>query len=119
MVNLFSAHQHKCKHIFFEQINKLVNGPLLEKALHFYYPKGLRLSGKPAYRPLVLFKIRLLQTGYGLSDYPVAEEVNDSITFVRFCGISMDSSVPDHSVFSRFEHYTYRKKRMRKAIKTY
>lgn len=44
----------------------------------------------------------LLQTWYGLSDYAVEEAVNDRITFSRFCGISMDSPVPDHSVLSRF-----------------
>jgi IS5 family transposase len=97
-----SAGQRKCKHTFFDQINKLINWSSVEKALCLYYPKGLRLSGKPAYSPLLLFKMLLLQTWYGLSDYQVEEEVNDRITFSRFCVISMDSSVPDHSVLSRF-----------------
>ena len=44
----------------------------------------------------------LLQTWYGLSDYQVEEEVNDRITFSKFCGLPMDSSVPDHSVLSKF-----------------
>jgi len=49
-----------------------------------------------------LFKMFLLQTWYGLSDYQVEEEVNDRLTFSKFCGLSMDDSVPDHSVLSRF-----------------
>jgi transposase, IS5 family len=44
----------------------------------------------------------LLQTWYGLSDYEVEDRVNDSISFSRFVGISLDDSVPDHSVLSRF-----------------
>ena len=52
--------------------------------------------------------MRLLQTGYGLSDYPVVEEaVNDRITFISFCGIYMDRSVSDHSVRRIFEDHTY------------
>ncbi len=55
----------------FDQINKLVNWSVVEKELRLYYPKGLRLSGKPAYSPLLLFKMLLLQTWYSLSDYQV------------------------------------------------
>lgn len=112
-----SASQRKCKHAFFDQINKLVNWSAVEKELKLHYPKGLRLSGKPAYSPLLLFKMLLLQTWYGLSDYQVEEEVNDRITFSRFCGISMDSSVPDHSVLSRFRTALTEKKALEKLLK--
>ncbi|AWN82108.1 hypothetical protein DK880_00802 [Candidatus Cardinium hertigii] len=83
-------------------MNKLIDWSSVEETLHLYDPTGLRLSGKPAYSPLLLFTMLLLQTGYGLRDYPVEEAVNDRITFSRFCGIAMDSSVPDHRVVSRF-----------------
>ena len=111
-----SANRRKCKHTFFDQINKLVNWSSVEKSLRLYYPKGLRLSGKPAYSPLLLFKMLLLQTWYSLSDYQVEEEVNDRITFSRFCGISMDSSVPDHSVLSRFRTSLTEKKALEKLL---
>ncbi len=90
-----AAIKRKCKHTFFDQINKLINWSSIEEALQLYYPKGLRLSGKPAYSPLLLFKMLLLQAWYGMRDYQVEEEVNDRITFSGFCGISMDSSVLD------------------------
>jgi len=105
-----SANRRKCKHTFFDQINKLVNWSVVEKELRLHYPKGLRLSGKPAYNPLLLFKMLLLQTWYALSDYAVEEEVNDRITFSRFCGIFMDSPVPDHTVLSRFRTALTQKK---------
>ena len=105
-----SANKRKCKHTFFEQMNKLVDWEQVHKLLRKYYPKGLRLAGRQAYDPLLLFKMLLLQNWYGLSDYQVEEEVNDRITFSMFCGISMDSSVPDHSVLSRFRTKLTQKK---------
>ncbi|MGI2262251.1 IS5 family transposase [Candidatus Cardinium hertigii] len=112
-----SAIRRKCKHTFFEQINNLIHWSSIEKSLRIYYPKGLRLSGKPAYSPLLLFKMLLLQTWYSLSDYQVEEEVNDRITFSRFCGISMDNSVPDHSVLSRFRTALTEKKALDRLLK--
>ncbi|MGI2298307.1 IS5 family transposase [Candidatus Cardinium hertigii] len=112
-----SASRRKCKHTFFDQINNLINWSLVEKELRMYYPKGLRLSGKPAYSPLLLFKMLLLEQWYGLSDYQVEEEVNDRITFSRFCGISMDNSVPDHSVLSRFRTALTEKKALDRLLK--
>jgi len=97
-----SSSKRKCKDTFFNQINKLLDWSKIERQLLMYYPKGLRVSGKPAYSPILLFKMFLLQTWYGLSDYQVEEEVNDRLTFSKFCGLSMDDSVPDHSVLSRF-----------------
>lgn len=112
-----SADRRKCKHTFFDQINKLINWSSIDKILRLYYPKGLRLSGKPSYSPLLLFKMLLLETWYGLSDYQVEEEVNDRITFSRFCGISMDNSVPDHSVLSRFRTALTEKKALERLLK--
>ncbi|MGI2299095.1 IS5-like element ISCca7 family transposase, partial [Candidatus Cardinium hertigii] len=47
----------------------------------------------------------------------VEEEVNDRITFSRFCGISMDNSVPDHSVLSRFRTALTEKKALDRLLK--
>ena len=44
----------------------------------------------------------LLQTWYDLSDYGVEEQVNDSLSFMRFCGLQLEDQVPDHSVVCRF-----------------
>jgi IS5 family transposase len=50
----------------------------------------------------MLFKMELLQTWYGLSDYESEDQVNDRISFSRFVGLSLDDKSPDHSVVSRF-----------------
>lgn len=111
-----SANKRKCKHTFFDQINKLVDWKIIQKMLDKYYPKGIFLVGIQVYDPLLLFKIFLLQTWYGLSDYQVEEEVNDRITFSKFCGISMDHIAPDHSVLSLFKTQLTKKRALGKLL---
>ena len=92
----------KIKVDFFNQLDKLVDWKQIEKTINRYYNKGESVAGRPSYEGLVLFKMCLLQTWYGLSDYEVEEQVNDRISFSKFAGISLDNPVPDHSVISRF-----------------
>jgi len=72
------------------------------KVLNTNYTKGKSATGKPSYSGLLLFKMSLLQTWYGLSDYEVEDRVNDSISFCYFCGLHIDQIAPDHSTLSRF-----------------
>ena len=60
------------------------------------------MAGRPSYSGLLLFKMSLLQTWYGLSDYEVEERVNDSLSFMKFVGLSLEDDVPDNTVLSRF-----------------
>nr|WP_313966645.1 transposase [uncultured Porphyromonas sp.] len=50
----------------------------------------------------MMFKILLLQTWYGLSDYEVKERINDSILFSEFLLLDMGLPAPDHSTICRF-----------------
>lgn len=59
-------------------------------------------TGQPSYDGLLLFKMGLLQTWYGLSDYELEDRLNDSISFSKFCGLPLDRSAPDNSTLSRF-----------------
>ena len=59
-------------------------------------------DGAPAYPPLTMFKIVLLQQWYGLSDPSAEEAVRDRLSFRRFCGIPLDEETPDHSSIWRF-----------------
>ena len=99
--DLAVAHR-KVKSEFFEQINCLVDWSSIERLIKRYYNKGKSAVGRESYSGLLLFKITLLQTWYGLSDYEVEDQVSDRISFSRFVGLSLDSRVPDHSVISRF-----------------
>ena len=44
----------------------------------------------------------LLQPWYNLSDYGIEEQGNDTLSFMRFCGLKLEDDVPDHSVVCRF-----------------
>lgn len=92
----------KIKKTFFTQINTLINWGSVETLLKQHYTKGESATGKPSYSGLLLFKMCLLQTWYGLSDYEVEDRVNDSISFSYFCGLTIESVAPDHSTLSRF-----------------
>ena len=65
------------------------------------YTKGYKFTGRPSYDNLVLFKIELLRTWYGLSDREVEEQVNDRLPFSRFAGLGMEDIVPDSTTVTQ------------------
>ena len=97
-----SPRTRKIKKQFFQQINKLLDWDDIETIISKDYHVGKSKTGRKANDPLVLFKMLLLQTWYGLSDYEVEDRVNDSISFSYFCGLSIEDIAPDHSAVSRF-----------------
>src|SRR5678816_4347927 len=72
--------RRKLKSTFFTQIGKLINWDEMDRMIKQYYNKGFSVAGRPSYSGLILFKMCLLQTWYGLSDYEVEERVNDSLS---------------------------------------
>jgi len=94
-------HQRKLKSKFFAQLDTIIDWNQIETEISRYYKKGKGVDGRPSYSGLLLFKMSLLQTWHGLSDYEVELQVNDSLSFMQFTGLSLEDSVPDHSVLSR------------------
>ena len=92
----------KIKKVFFEQINTLLDWESISMTIDKYYKKGESAVGKPSYDGLLLFKMCLLQTWYGLSDYEVEDSVNDKISFNYFCGLNINQIAVNHSTLSRF-----------------
>lgn len=83
-------------------MNQLLDWTTIDIEIRKHYNKGFSVAGRPSYSGLLLFKMGLLQTWYGLSDYEVEEKVNDSLSFMKFVGLTLEDDVPDHSVLSRF-----------------
>lgn len=98
----YAIEHRKIKNTFFEQVNKIINWDTIEKEIGKHYKRGISADGRPSYSGLLLFKLNLLQTWYGLSDYEVESQANDSISFTKFLGLRLEDSIPDHSVISRF-----------------
>ncbi len=106
----------KIKTTFFSQINTLIDWDSISKIIDKDYSRGKSAVGKPSYDGLLLFKMCLLQSWYGLSDYEVEDRVNDSLSFSYFCGMSIEQAAPDHSTLSRFRTALTRTKTFEKLF---
>jgi IS5 family transposase len=107
----------KIKSVFFSQIDTLIDWRMISNLINKHYLKGQSATGKPSYDGLLLFKMSLLQTWYGLSDYEVEDRINDSISFSKFCGLTLEQSAPDHSTLSRFRTAMTQKNVYEKLLK--
>ena len=94
--------QRKVKQTFFSQINTIIDWGPIRAIIEVAYTKGYKSTGRPSYDSLVLFKIELLRTWYGLSDGEVEEQVNDRLSFSRFAGLGMEDIIPDSTTVCRF-----------------
>jgi IS5 family transposase len=89
---------------FLDKINSIIDWKNIEKVLKKKYTKKASADGRPAYPPLPMFKLLLLQRWYGLSDPGTEEALKDRISFIRFTGFSLQSPLPDHSTICRFRN---------------
>lgn len=85
-----------------DRLSSLVKWYRFEK--HLNRLRNDKSAGRPAYKPLVMFKALLLQSLYGLSDMELEEALYDRLSFKRFVGLSLDEAVPDHSTLCRFRN---------------
>ena len=96
--------QRKVKQTFFSQINTVIDWAPIRAIIEVAYTKGYKSTGRPSYDSLVLFKIELLRTWYGLNDGEVEEQVNDRLSFSCFAGLGMEDIVPDSTTVCRFRN---------------
>ena len=64
----------KVKQSFFFQIDQIIDWNPIRGLIEIAYTKGNKATGRPNYDSLVLFKIELLRTWYGLSDGEVEDQ---------------------------------------------
>ena len=89
---------------FLDDVHRLIDWKPIEKILRKKYRKFASADGRPAYPPLPMFKLLLLQRWYGLSDPGLEDALYDRISFLKFSGFSLGSSLPDHSTICRFRN---------------
>lgn len=82
-----------------DRIAGLIDWSRVEGLLEGVYASA---TGRPAHPPLVLLKILLLESWYGLGDPAMEEALGDRLSFRRFAGLGLEEKVPDHSTISRF-----------------
>lgn len=99
----YVAARRKHKDCFLDEIDRLIDWKPIEKVLRQKLKRVVNAVGNPAYPPLLMFKILLLQRWYNLSDMAVEEALCDRLSFVRFTGLSLDhNEVPDSTTICRF-----------------
>lgn len=84
-----------------DRLHGLVKWYRFEKVLASLREGG---SGRPAYPSLLMFKVLLLQSLYGLSDAEMEEALADRLSFRRFTGLALTDAVPDHTTICRFRN---------------
>ena len=96
---------------FLDGVNAMINWNRIAKLLRRGLGRTNEITaGAKAYPAILMFKILLLQQWYGLSDQEAEFAMLDRISFIRFVGLSLEESVPDHTTICRFRNALVEKK---------
>ena len=80
-------------------MHNIINWSEIEQTLCNLYSS---VRGAPAYPPLMMFKILILQAWYNLSDEALEKQIARDLMFRRFIDLSLSECVPDHSSIWHF-----------------
>ena len=83
----------------FDSIDNLIDWGAIEKQLKGIHNKR---RGCPAYPPLRMFKVLLLQAWHGIGDTEMEDQLVVNSLFRRFTGFDSEARIPDHSTIWRF-----------------
>ena len=82
-----------------KKVNQLVDWSTIERKLAHLHPSN---TGRPAYNPVLMFKILLLQQWFNLSDSQAEAQVNDIISFKFFLGLDNSERSRDETTVCGF-----------------
>jgi IS5 family transposase len=86
-----------------EIINRVIRWkslrPVIDKAFRHERKSN---AGRPPYDYILMFKILVLQTMYGLSDEQTQFQILDRMTFKRFLGLGPEDRIPDQKTIWLF-----------------
>jgi IS5 family transposase len=88
----------------YDKVDKIIDWSKIDKILKRYYKRNKDALGNPAYPPLQMFKILLVQRWENLSDPQMEFALKDRLSVIKFVGFSITDSVPDHSTINRFRN---------------
>jgi IS5 family transposase len=83
--------------------------PLEESLKYKFHEKG----GRPAFDPILMFKIIVIQKYFCLSDEETEFQIKDRLSFMRFLNISMTCAFPDKNTI-----WVYRERLGEKGIRS-
>ena len=108
--SFYDVERRTSKSKFYNQINTLIDWSSISKELSKHYNTLPSKRGQKPYDPLILFKMQLISIWHNLSDVQTEVMVNDSLSAMKFCGLTLEDPVPDHSTLSRFRTHLTTKK---------
>ncbi len=82
-----------------DRIDRLIDWPKVAGLLDDVHAAP---EGRPAYRPVTMVKIIVLQQWHDTSDVGMEEALQDRLSFRRFTELRLTDAVPDHSTISAF-----------------
>jgi IS5 family transposase len=88
-------------HVLFK-IDRLIDWKPIDAILSITDYRNSKQAGRDCYSPQTMFRILLVQKFYCLSDRDIEEQMLANIVYIKFCGLSFDSPVPDHSTICRW-----------------
>ena len=68
-----------------------------------FFKEEISEPGRPSYDPILMLKMLVLQSWYGISDEELEYQVADRISFQKFLGFP--KTIPDHSTVWRFREF--------------
>lgn len=83
---------------FLVRLLKAVDFSFVNAAAESFYST----LGRPAYNPVIMMKLLLLQTLYDLSERDVVEQADTNILFRAFLGLSLDDEIPHWTLLGKF-----------------
>lgn len=79
-----------------EKINDVVDFELFRQQLESaLYQSDYSKGGRPPYDAVLIFKILILQSLYGLSDNQIEFQIKDRLSFMRFLGLHLWDQISD------------------------
>ena len=103
-----------------ERLNALVDWNIFRPLLKRCFKREAKgPGGRPPFDYLLMFKILILQRLYNLSDAQMQYQILDRLTFRRFLGLGLHSTIPDEKTIWHFREVLTEQKMVERLFDLY
>ncbi len=104
--SFYNVERKKQKVVFYQRINTFIDWNKVEKTIKKYYTKGNSVvKGKNFIASCFCSRCCWQANGIGFQEVKLEEHVNDSLSAMKFFGLSLQYCVSDHSTINRFHAF--------------
>jgi transposase, IS5 family len=87
---------------FLEEMEKVIPWSLFEQEMSVFIVH--KVGGRRPYPRILLFRMHLLQTWFGLSDAQTSFQCEDRLSFRKFLGLGIGEPIPESTTLENFRH---------------